>query len=296
MSLAHVMRAALLTASLALSVAVGAPRVALAADPTVPECLTASNTSVKLRTSHKLAEARSQLLICTAASCPAEVRTECSLRMDQLNAMIPTVVFDAKDGAGHDLTTVKVTMDGQVVATQLDGTAVTCDPGSHVFTFEADGQTVADTVVIKEGEKSRHVAVVLGQPAPQVAPVAPAAPVARGPLAPVVDTSNSRRTIAFGVGGAGVAGLVVGGIFGGLTLASWSSANGACPSHDNCSATATSQRQSAVTDSTVSDVALIVGGVLVATGVTLYLTAPKGHVPGAGLSVGPGRLSLEGSF
>src|SRR5579864_7175162 len=79
---------------------------ARAADPTVAECLSASNTSLKLRSEHKLRQVRDRLLVCVAETCPAEVRQECSRRMDQLTASIPTIVFAVKDGAGRELSAV----------------------------------------------------------------------------------------------------------------------------------------------------------------------------------------------
>ena len=92
-------RAALLLTALGLTLA---PQGALAADPTVRDCLTASNTSVGLRSQHKLRETRAQLLICVAGSCPAEVRDECARRMERVTAAIPTIVFEVKDGAGRE--------------------------------------------------------------------------------------------------------------------------------------------------------------------------------------------------
>jgi hypothetical protein len=294
------MRTALLGASLAFSALSAISHPAHAAEPSIQECLTASNTSVKLRTAHKLGLARSQLLVCVAASCPAEVRAECSLRMDQVTASIPTVVFDVKDAAGHDLAAVKVTMDGQVVATKVDGTALTFDPGSHEISFEADGQTATSTIVLREGEKNRHVAVVIGQPAAAAAPVAapePAAPAQAVAPATAEDRGHDRRVLGLAAGGAGVVGVVVGAIFGGLTLSSWSSAKSACPTFTNCTADATNDRSRALTESTVSDIGIIAGGVLVATGAVLYFTAPKRDAaPAARLRLGPGRFAVEGSF
>ena len=113
---------------------------AFAANPTVGDCLSATETSLKLRTDHKLRAARVQALTCSSASCPAEVREECLHRMGELNAAVPTVVFTVKTAAGDELAAVNVTMDGEAVADHLDGSALSLDPGSHQFTFDVAGQ------------------------------------------------------------------------------------------------------------------------------------------------------------
>jgi hypothetical protein len=283
--------AALLLTALGLMLA---PRDGLAADPTVRDCLTASNSSVGLRSQHKLRETRAQLLVCVAASCPAEVREECARRMERLTAAIPTIVFEVKDGAGRELTAVTVTFDGEVVARELNGSALTLDPGSHTVTFEVAGEPpVTQTILFHEGDKDRHIPVVIG-----TVPVAPAA-VAPLPSTATMssdDGGHGRRVLGLAVGGAGVLGLGLGGLFAGLGFSSWSSANTACPSHNECSASAVSDRSSAVTFSTASDVAFVAGGVVLAAGAILYLTAPKGAAPTVGLSVTPSSVQMAGTF
>src|SRR5580704_10844756 len=100
------MRASLLLALPLALLTLTPARAARAADPTVPECLTASEASLKLRSEHKLRQARAQVLVCAASTCPAEVREDCTRRMDQLIAAAPTIVFEAKDGAGRELAAV----------------------------------------------------------------------------------------------------------------------------------------------------------------------------------------------
>jgi hypothetical protein len=240
--------------------------------------------------------------------------------MDEVSAQIPTIVFEVKDGGGNELSAVKVTMDGEVVAEHLDGSALTLDPGNHKFSFEAAGQpTTTQQILVHEGDKNRHVGVTLAsstaQPPPVPIPVAvvpvtpPMAPippsVAPAPASPAPDqtpateTANAghgRRVLGLTVGGVGAAGVVVGGIFGGLGFSSWSSASSACPSNNHCSTTAANDRSNAVTFATVSDIGFIAGGILVATGLTLYLTAPRDKAPRAGLQVTPGGFSVAGRF
>src|SRR5882724_84046 len=112
---------------------------ARAADPTTADCIAANDGSISSRNDHNLRAARAQLLVCAASACPADVRTECTRRVAEVNAAMPTVVFAAKDQTGKDLAAVKVTMDGEPLADRLDGTALSVDPGEHSFVFDAEG-------------------------------------------------------------------------------------------------------------------------------------------------------------
>jgi hypothetical protein len=277
---------------------------ARAAGPGVGECLSATETSLKLRADHKLRSARAALLVCSSASCPVDVRQECIRRMDAVNAAVPSVVFAVRTDAGKELSDVKVTMDDEVVAEHLEGSALSLDPGSHRFTFEAAGLPPAtETLILHEGEKNRREVVVLGAPAaPPPAVGVPAASLAAAPPAPdssapsAVDRGHGRRVAGLAVGGAGVVGVALGSVFGGLTFSSWSSANSECPTHAGCSTQAINHRSDAVTDGAVSTVAFVAGGILLATGLTLYFTAPRDHAPQLGLQIAPGGAGLTGTF
>jgi hypothetical protein len=59
----------------------GVARTARAADPTTADCLAASESALKSGNEHKLRAERSQLLVCAAASCPADLRKECASRV-----------------------------------------------------------------------------------------------------------------------------------------------------------------------------------------------------------------------
>jgi hypothetical protein len=105
-----------LGAGVALSLAALAPS-SRAADPDPKRvCIDADTRAQSARRAGKLAEARAALKICTDARCPEIVRADCSQRMDDLPASQPTVVIEAKDAKGADLTDVAVYLDGQKVA------------------------------------------------------------------------------------------------------------------------------------------------------------------------------------
>jgi hypothetical protein len=208
-----------------------------------------------------------------------------------------------KGPSGDELAAVKVSMDGEVVATQLDGSAIALDAGSHRFTFEAEGAAPSSkTLIIHEGEKNRREAVALGPVAPTPPPAMVPAPAPEPkepePASPSIP-GQKQRIAGIVVGGAGAVGLVVGGVFGGLTISAWGSANRECPTHTNCSTSASNERSSAVSDGAASTAAFVIGAVLVGGGAALYFLAPKEAsqpAPTVGVAVGPGSLALRGTF
>jgi hypothetical protein len=294
--------------SFALVAALGvSARPAFARGPTLPQCLAANESAIKLRVDHKLRQAREASLVCASAACPGEVRDACEKRAAQVSAVIPMVVFDVTDASGNLVTVASVTMDRLPLAERLDGSPLAVDPGEHVLSFSAPGQpTLEKRFVFEEGVIGRHESVVLGAAATLPASVA----IEPQPTATRSSSGLGTRKLAgLAVGGVGVAGVAVGSIFGIMTFASWSAAGSACGSGgtSHCSrasaATVTSDHSAAETDGTISTVAFVAGGALLATGVALFVTgASHEHTgrPTAVLApaVGPGQagLSLGGSF
>ncbi|HLK37289.1 MAG TPA: hypothetical protein VKU41_11095, partial [Polyangiaceae bacterium] len=134
-------------------------------------CVAATETSLGLRKQGKLHQALKELAACAEPSCPAEIKTECSRRIAEIDDAMPTLILAAKDGTGNDLTAVAVSMDGAPLVGMLDGRAIAIDPGEHSFRFEAAGQPALDkNFVVREGEKDRRETVVIGPPAPAPAP------------------------------------------------------------------------------------------------------------------------------
>jgi len=177
--------------------------------PSIAECIAASNESLALKNQHRLHEARSRLLVCAADGCPADIRGECSLRVTDVNARIPTIVFEAHNASGSDQSAVRVTMDGHELTDRLDGRSLSIDPGEHSFTFEAAGLPVLSKVlVIHEGEKNRREPVILGIELPAAA--GPTCVTAPAPLGVGRDPASARRTTGLVVGGVGLAAASVG--------------------------------------------------------------------------------------
>lgn len=278
-------------------------RSAAAADPTMADCLAASDGSIALRNEHKLRAARQQLLVCAAASCPADIRVECSRHVDEVNAAIPTIVFEAKDQSGNDVSAVKVTMDGQPLAERLEGTAISLDPGEHSFTFQAFGQpTIEKQFVILEGQKGRRETVSFGTGAPAAAGGPPASPEAQPGAVSAVPAERSpqgdaQRISGLVVAGIGVAGLGIGALFGVQAMSKRDDAIHACP-NQCASQDGVNLWHDAKTAGNVSTAAFVIGGVALAGGAALWFTAPRSSSQKASLQVGlgPGAVQVKGGF
>jgi hypothetical protein len=262
------------------------PCPAHAAEPTKLECIAANDAAQDLRRTGKLREAREKLALCVSASCPGPVREDCAQRLTEVDGVMPSIVFEAKDEAGNDLVAVAVTMDGQQVAGTLSGVPVQVDPGEHRFTFDSgDGLThVEKTIVVREGDRGRHERVVLGRSAAPV-PMAPA---------PTSSDGGSQRTVALVLGGAGVVGLVVGSVLGLVAKSGYDHAlQSECGNNPNggCSPQGIADGKSAHGQAAGSTVAFVAGGVLLGAGAVLYFTAPKASVS-VGTTVGTERAGI----
>jgi hypothetical protein len=176
------------------------PADAMADAPSADACATASDNAQPLRKAGRLRETRQQLLVCVNKSCPTIVRDDCAAQLSEVAKAIPTIVFDAKDASGADLSSVVVLMDGAPLVDHLDGRAIAVDPGAHQFFFRVPGaSSVSKGLVLQEGEKDRHERIVFA--ASSVAKDAPDVPAA----SPGQTRSSWPTYVTFGIGAAGLA-------------------------------------------------------------------------------------------
>jgi hypothetical protein len=287
-----------LAASAALFVVMSSmANLASAVEPTKQQCVDANSAAQDLRRAGQLRQAREQLVLCVAASCPGPVREDCGQRLGEVDAAMPSIVFEAKDGKGNDVSAVRVTMDGQRLVDQLDGSALQVDPGEHRFTFaDAGGFVYAErTIVMREGAKD-HVRVELGaSPGSQTPGVVREQPPAVSP-----SDGSTQRTIGLVLGGAGVVGLVIGGVFGLVSKGTYNNAlQNECRGDPNgCTTQGAQDGQTAHSQATISTVGFIAGSALIAGGAALYFTAPKGGGVAVAPTVGTsgGGLSVTGAW
>ncbi len=109
---------------------------------------------------------------------------------------------------------------------------------------------------------------------------------------PAPSDGSTQRTIGLVVGGVGVVGLGLGAFFGFRAKSKLDDSNaGHCAANDRCDATGVTLRSDYTSAARFSTVGFIAGGVLLAGGVVLYLTAPRAPVAVA-VNGGAGSANL----
>jgi hypothetical protein len=250
----------------------------------------------------KLVEARDVLLSVeripvvpqeTARS--ANARAESAKLAAELGARIPRVsvrILDAEPSA------VSVDVDGATVPPGEVTAPRPVDPGPHsILATSVSGKAHA-TVDLKEGDA---VVVELRTAAPNTPPSSAANPE----VAPPPSSTNARVAkrgwspavwTAFGVAGAGV---VVGGITGGIALSKASAVTGACDGL-HCPTTIDGDLRSGRTLGDISTVAFIVAGLGAAIGVVDLLLShqenPAKNPTGVGPWIRMDGAGIRGAF
>jgi hypothetical protein len=247
------------------------------ADVTKDECIDANSKAQDLRREGKLSSASEQLRACASPSCPTMVRDDCTRRLDELDKAQPTIVFEAKDSAGRDLTAVKVTVDGKPLVESLNGTAVAVDPGAHTFTFEVAGQSpITQQFVLSEGEKGRREHVVIAVAAASAVPAPTPGASGEPPTQPAtpVGPNTTKRIAGYITGGVGIGLLGLGTYYAVTAGSRYSDSKTAASSPDpNVQATRSTLYDQAKQAQTYEFVWGGIGLAAIATGLVLVLTS-----------------------
>jgi len=166
---------------------------------------------------------------------------------------------------------VQVTLDGEPVAQAAWGSAVPIDPGAHTIAASAPGrQPFSTSVTIGPLGDAQTVTI------PELAVAAEGAPVDPGPAPETAEEGMGGAAIAgavlMGVGGLS---LVIGGVFGGLTLSDASAAEDdatLCPDKQ-CTPAGREAIDDAETKALVSTVLIGVGAGAAVGGLVLFLVS-----------------------
>ncbi|MBW2457655.1 MAG: hypothetical protein JRI68_24335 [Deltaproteobacteria bacterium] len=156
---------------------------------------------------------------------------------------------------------VTVTIDGATIDSARLGEALPLAPGEHELVATAPGrESVRATVVLNAG-RTKSVPVFVTAGPPRQPPKTEPEPA---------DDGSSLRATSFVVGGVGLMGVALGAAFGAAAMAKKSDVE------DNCDGTAcTPEGVDAATDGNlfgnVSTAGFVIGGVALATGLTLFL-------------------------
>lgn len=230
------------------------------------QCLSSYVDGQTLRNQKRFGEAHGALLRCARDACPKEISADCATWLREVDASLPTVVFEARDADGRDRLDVRVLVDGLPFLEQIDGHAKSVDPGVHVFRYEATGAIPAEErVAIREGEKNRRLSVVLKKTISAPLPPAPPAPASR-PIPPLAIVFGGLTLVGAGV----FAGFGVSGRYGDPSLRTLDACNGRC-SNDDVSAVRLKFA--------VADVGLVTGIVSLALATYFFVARPTIPAP-----------------
>jgi hypothetical protein len=270
-------------------------------EPTAADCVAATEAAIRSGKQHRLRSKRASLLVCASPGCPGDIRKDCDSGIDEVNKAIPTIVFAAKDPSGADLTAVRVTMDGEVLAERIEGAAISIDPGEHTFTFEAPGHpSITKTLVIHQAQKDRRELIAFKAAGPFAAPGSQSK--GSGPLSaqhPDKDTGEAfgtQKVLALAAGGVGILALGVGTAFGLVAMGKKSDAQSTCP--NLCATQAgVDSWSSAAAAGTASTVGFVVAGVALAGGTVLWFTAGSDSRTGTTqVGVGLNGITARGTW
>ena len=217
-------------------------------------------------------------------------------RADALAPRVSRLTIRVADGQSSGL---EVRRDNIVVPSAQWEAAIPTDPGTLVVSAKAPGRKpwqqsvslvegAAQTISIPVLESAGSVSTATVE---TTSPVAKEVPAGGAPHEAPSSGLGTQRTIALVAGGIGVAGIVVGTVYG---LKSKSERDASLPycTGAECDPQGYDAKERAREAGNVSTVAFVVGGVGVVAGAVLWFTAPSNVKVGAGL----GRLQIEGTW
>jgi hypothetical protein len=203
--------------------------------------------------------------------------------------------------------------DGVALGKAVVGVPVQVDGGDHTVEVVATGKKAWKTRVTVGNENDRKTVSVWSLEDASGATALPEAGTARPneeASSPTTGASplqhsgglTGMQIGGLAVGGAGVVGIVVGSIFGLRAIGKNNDANSGCSGSACTTPEAVQTRLDARSAGNISTVAFVAGGVLAATGVTLFVVGKRKHAEAATMSVVPAvagsgcELSLQGAF
>jgi hypothetical protein len=201
---------------------------------------------------------------------------EAAKRAHELEAKLSKLVIES---AAPEID-LEVRRDGVGIDRGVLGTALPVDPGPHAITASAPGKEAwSGSVTVPSGPGTTTVrvpALIPAATAPIAAATPPASAAAPTPGPTPAPGWSTQRKVAIGVGAAGLAGIVVGSVFGVMTLSKTGSAKDHCSTEvtPHCDPAGQKLYSDATTTANVSNAAMAVGGAAVIGGVVLFLTAP----------------------
>jgi hypothetical protein len=212
--------------------------------------------------------------------------------LGELEPRIPQLTIQVEGATSES---VRVTMDGQPVPSALLGIAHPADPGAHEISVEATGgQRVTRSLTLAAGARET-VVLTLAPPGPSAQPPPPVPRPTGAPPPPEPPSRSflSEPAVAYTALGVGVVGLGIGTAYLVSYLGAKDDADSAFRAClPDCDATERSHVREldsrAAQRGTVSTIAMVVGGLGVAGGVTLLIVGSRKQSEGTrGMTVCP---------
>ena len=190
-------------------------------------------------------------------------------KISELEPKLSKLTIHVSDEA-KGLSGLSVKRDGEVVGAGSFDSPTPVNPGKHAIEVSADGMKPFSTSVDVGADADQKTVEVPALAKAEGAAPPPEKTLAAGSVSTSEASNSSLRTVGLIAGGAGVVALAVGTVFALEAKSKNNDANNDC-SGNVCGDIGYSTRQDARSAGNVATVAFVAGGVLVATGVTLYL-------------------------
>ena len=129
------------------------------------QCAEAAEEGQTRRDQADLLAARELFVFCARAPCSTSVQRSCAGWLEDVEARLPSLVVTLSDGEGRDVIGARLLVDGKERAGPLDGTSITVNPGvRELVAIAPGGARTSVKLVVREGEKARHVALRAERP------------------------------------------------------------------------------------------------------------------------------------
>lgn len=259
------------------------------------ECVLAFGESQRSRSDGKLLAARRLFVTCAREHCPEVTKRPCRKWLQEIEALVPSIIVQAKAGTGEDVVDVRVLLGDKVVKERLDGRPLELDPGTYTLRLEhPPDHPVEQRLLVVQGQRNRLVQVQLGT-TPGGEPTQPSSTALD---ADEVDEAGVSPLVWLGLGVAGV-GVIVGAITGGVASSNYSELEEQC-ANEGCTQ---DEIDAGELPAHISTASFVVAGVGAVVGVVSLLVGGEGGdddvaVTGSTLRVGigSGTVLLEGTF
>lgn len=258
-----------------------------------------------------LVEAAERYLEATALQAPIgdaavhkQAIADASSELAELKPRIPRLQIRL---VGARPSEVVVTLDGKTVASSLLDTPRLVNPGTHEVVAVHGSERATAKAMLSEGQQ-RELTLQLGRrsdaaasPPPGAAPAPAAAPSPFASKSSAASQSSvaggsSRRTLAVVALAAGGAGLVLGGVAGGLAYSKKTELDDTGKCTNGCPSSLAEDVDQLHLYRPLSTAGFIAGGVLTGLGVVLWVTAPTKGGAETRAQLTPNGVLLAGRF